>query len=55
MSFRNCVWHILEIADLGDSLEVGFFAFHMHAPRSDQGPGPVHFIGIIHVQSITSR
>ena len=48
MSFRNCVWHILEIADLGDSLEVGVFAFHTHAPRSDQGPGPMHFIGIIH-------
>lgn len=32
-----CMAHS-EIVDLGDSLEVGVFAFHAHAPRSDQGP-----------------
>lgn len=49
MSFHNCVWHILEIADLGDLLEVVVFGFHTHAPHSNQRPGPTHFIGIVHV------
>jgi len=51
MSFRNCVRHILEIADLGDLLEVGVFALRMHAPRIDQGPGPIDCNRIIHVSN----
>ena len=49
MSFRNCVRHILETADLGDLLEVGVFALHTHVPCIDQGPGPIDFNRIIHV------